>query len=67
MADSQEYNDFIPKDGGSDREKATQSVKDNAPPWFGAVCDFILKDLSNIRSHAKEVPSCEKECKHHRL
>ena len=67
MADSQEDIDFIPQDGDSDREKAIQAVKANARPWFGAVFDFILKDLSIISSHTKEVASCKEECRQQRL
>ena len=67
MADSQEDIDFIPQDSDSNREKAIQAVKDNALPWFGAVFDFILKDLSIISSHTKEVASCKEECRQQRL
>ena len=43
------------------REEAIKTVKENAPVWFSAVFDFILKDLANISGQVKQVEDNKRE------
>ena len=46
-----------------DRDKAIQAVKANAPEWFGAVFNFILKDLAHISKQAGDIATCKETCR----
>ena len=37
-------------------------MKQNAPEWFAAVFDFMLKDLNRISEYSKVVDSCKTQC-----
>ena len=39
-----------------------KGVTEHAPACFGKVFDFILNDLANISSYAKDVTKCKEEC-----
>ena len=44
------------------RSEAIENVKQNAPEWFAAVFDFMLKDLNRISEYSKVVDSCKIQC-----
>ena len=46
------------------REEAIKELKENAPTWFSAVFDFIMKDFANISTQVNQVHENNHEIHH---